>query len=142
MKRVLAAFLAFLPAACGGGPEKERERDRQKSEEEIRAMSEEVLVAMRENRPEVYWNHLCERDRNARPLAQLRDDWNADREFLRDRASGVTVYKVVFENQDPNLANVWITGPNVPEGFRAFDAVRFEGIWKIREATKPIAPPK
>lgn len=105
-------------------------------------MSEEVLVAMRENRPEVYWNHLCARDRSARPLDQLRADWNTDREFLRDRASGVTVYKVVFENQDPNLANVWITGPNVPESFRAFDAVRLEGVWKVREATKPMNPPK
>ena len=59
MRLLASTFLIAIAAGCASDPKAEAAKDREKSREEIRQVTEEIIAAMRENRPEAYHERLC-----------------------------------------------------------------------------------
>lgn len=134
MKAAAAALLAaFACAGCASDPKEAAAEARQRSKEEIQAMLEEVIAAIRENRPEVYFERLCLLQRNAYPLDEMREDWSANRALLEQMSASMTVKTIAVDESDPNVATAIVSAPNHPLKNLPFVVIRENGAWRIRE---------
>ncbi|MCE9582615.1 MAG: hypothetical protein K8T20_09000 [Planctomycetes bacterium] len=134
MKRLATALIAAaLAAGCASDPKAEAAKDRESSKEEIRKVTEEVIAAMKENRPDAYYERLCRAQREAYPLEDMRKDWNDSKADMRQMAASMAVKTVAVDEANPNIASVLVSAPGHPQGTLLIEAIREEGIWRIRE---------
>lgn len=150
--RLALSVLALLAVAGCASTQPGSARDVEQSKEQIQVMIEDVIKSMLENKPEIYYNHLCERDRRTRPLEELVEAYEAEGEFMRERALSMSVAEIgvgdsAFDERgdklkitNPNIASVMIEAPNHPWRLLLIEAIREGGVWKIRESMKPMKP--
>lgn len=129
----LALLAAALAAGCSSDPGEIAAKDREKSQEEIRRVTDEVIGAMKDNRPEVYHARLCRSQREAYPLEELRRDWTESHAEMAQLAASMQVKTVALDEANPNIASVIVAAPNHPRQNLLFEAIREDGEWRIRE---------
>ena len=126
----VALALAFV--GCASDPKEDAEKERERSREEIRQMLEEVIAAMKDNKPEVYHARLCRAEREAYPLEEMRKNWNESREENAQAAASMQVKSVAPDQSNPNIATVLLSVPSDPRGNVMREAIREDGVWRIR----------
>jgi hypothetical protein len=131
--RFCPPFFATLFLLGCSSPDKDAERDRERSREEITRVIEDVIAAMREHRPEAYHAHLCRSQRDAYPLEEMRREWTESRALLEQQAASMKVKTVAIDKESPDAATVLVSAPAHPRQNLMFEAIREEGVWKIRE---------
>jgi len=137
---VLAIAPALVFAAGCSTPQEDAEKRRERSREEIQALIEGVIAAMQNNTPDVYWDSLCEQDRNRYPVEAVREDWTAEHQLLHERTGSATVKMVGIDKDNPNGATVLRDAPNHPQKQLMFDCIRENGVWKVKHP--PFKLPK
>lgn len=129
----LALLAAALAAGCASDPKADAAKDRERSKEEIRRVTDEVIAAIRDNQPEVYHARLCRSQREAYPIEDMKKDWAESRAEMAQVAVSMQVKTVAVDEANPNIASVLVAAPNHPRQNLLFEAIREDGEWRIRE---------
>lgn len=131
--KTAVALVTLVLAGCASDPKAEAAKDRERSREEIQRVTEEVIGAMRDNRPEVYHALLCRAQREGYALDDMRKDWAETHIEMSQLASSMKVKTVAVDEANPNIASVLVAAPNHPRQNLLIEAIREDGEWRIRE---------
>jgi len=136
MKTLHLLVLAVFASGCATDPKEEAARSREKASVEIRQLVQDVIDAMKQNRPEVYHERLCKSQRDAYPIEDVRKDWEEAKGLIQERAASMEVKRVAVDESNPNVATVTVSAPLHPLKELPFQALRENGEWKIWEPRK------
>ena len=134
MKPARLVLLAVaLATGCASDPKEVAAKDRERSREEIRKLTDEVIGAMRDNQPEIYHARLCRSQREAYTLEDMKKDWSESHAEMAQVAASMQVKTVALDEANPNIASVLVAAPNHPRQNLLIEAIREDGEWRIRE---------